>query len=234
MTDRRYSDDEVAEIFARASETEQQTRRQLPARDNGLTLSELQRIGHEAGIAPELVAQAARSLDQPSQPETPVFLGLPLGAARTVLLERRMTDEEWEQLVVDLRETFSARGVIRSEGSFRSWSNGNLQVLLEPDGKGQRVRFRTIKGNARPFMFVGLGLMGAAIASFAAAMLSGSGTPSEALLQVSSMGLFGAGFFAYGALPLTRWAKLRREQMDRLAERLLSSPALRSATDHPE
>lgn len=233
MTDRRYSDDEVAEIFARASETEQQTRRQLPAIE-GMTLGELQRIGQEAGIAPELVAQAARSLDQPRQPETPVFLGLPVGAARTVRLERRMTDEEWERLVVDLRETFNARGVVRAEGSLRQWSNGNLQVLLEPDGEGQRVRFRTIKGNARPFMFTGLALLGASVVTFLSVMASGDATAAQALGSVGTMAAFGTGFFAYGALPLTRWAKLRREQMDRLAERLLSSPVLQSATDDPE
>lgn len=233
MKDRRYSDDEVAEIFARASETEQQTRRQLPARD-GLTLTELQRIGHEAGIAPEAVAQAARSLDQPHQPPTPVFLGLPLGASRTVRLERRMTDEEWERLVVDLRETFNARGVIRSEGSFRSWSNGNLQVLLEPDGDGQRVRFRTIKGNARPLMFLGLGMMGVSVATFAAATATNAVGAAQALSQVGTIGLVGAAAFAMAAIPLPRWARLRKEQMDRLAERLLSSPALRSATEHPE
>ena len=223
MTDRRYSDDEVAEIFARASETEQQTRRQLPARD-GLTLTELQRIGQEAGIAPELVAQAARSLDQPSQPETPVFLGLPLGAARTVRLERRMTDQEWERLVVDLRETFNARGVIKSEGSFRSWSNGNLQVLLEPDGEGQRVRFRTIKGNARPQMFLGLGMMGVSVATFIAATATNAVGAGQALSQVGTIGLIGAAAFAMAAIQLPRWARTRKEQMDRLAERLLSSP----------
>lgn len=227
MTDRRYSDDEVAEIFARASESEQQSRRQLPARDRGLTLAELQTIGQEAGITAEAVAQAARSLDQPRQPVTPVFLGLPVGAARTVRLERRMTDEEWERLVVDLRETFNARGVVRAEGSLRQWSNGNLQVLLEPDGEGQRVRFKTIKGNARPFMFMGLGLLGASLATFLSAITSGSVTPLEALGSVGTMATFGAGFFAYGALPLKRWAKLRRAQMDRLAERLLSSPVTR-------
>jgi hypothetical protein len=222
MTDRRYSDDEVAEIFARASETEQQTRHQLPAPD-GLTLGELQRIGQEAGIGPELVAQAARSLDQPRQPDTPLFLGLPVGAARTVRLERRMSDAEWERLVVDLRETFNARGVVRTEGSLRHWSNGNLQVMLEPDGEGQRVRFRTIKGTARPYMFTGLGLMGAALAIFLAALPSGNVVAGEAFGSVGFMGLIGAGFFAAGAFPLKRWARLRREQMDRLADRLLSS-----------
>jgi hypothetical protein len=219
MSERRYNDDEVAEIFARASETEQGTRRQLPAAE-GLTLSELQRIGQEAGIAPELVAHAATSLDQPRQPETPVFLGLPLGAARTVRLERRLTDAEWEQLVVDLRETFNARGTVRSEGSLRQWSNGNLQVLLEPDGQGQRVRFRTIKGSARPYMFLGLGAMGVAVATFLSSTLTGALGGVDALVKVSPMALVGAAFFAMGALPLRRWARLRREQMEQLAQRL--------------
>jgi hypothetical protein len=226
MTERRYSDAEVEEIFSLAAETEQQTRRQLPARDDhGMTLAELQKIGQEAGIMPEAVAQAARSLDQPRQPETPVFLGLPVGAARTVRLERRMTDEEWERLVVELRETFNARGVIRAEGSLRSWTNGNLQVLLEPDGEGQRVRFRTVKGNARPYMFMGLGLMGVAAATFVAGMLTPNLSRPDFFEQVGMFAVLGAGFFAAGALPLKRWAKLRREQMDRLAERLLSRPA---------
>jgi hypothetical protein len=189
MPERRYTDDEVAEILARASEKEQAARTQLQPAE-GMTLGELQKIASEAGIAPDLVAQAARSLDEPAPPTPPAFLGLPLGAARTVRLERRMSDTEWEQLVVRLRETFNARGVIRNEGSFRSWSNGNLQCLVEPDGEGQRVRFRTVRGNARPTMIFGLGALG------------------------------GAAMFLIGAFPLPRWARLRQRQMDELAEQL--------------
>jgi hypothetical protein len=218
MSERRYTDEEVAEIFARASETEQATRHVLPASE-GMTLAQLQEIGREAGLAPELVAHAARTLDQPQPPAPPVFLGLPLGAARTVRLERRMTDDEWERLVVDLRETFNARGVVRIDGSLRSWSNGNLQALVEPDGDGQRVRFRTIKGNARPFMFMGLGMMGGALATILAAIASGAPV-AQAVEAVGTLGVVGAGFFAYAALPLKSWARLRQRQMDELAERL--------------
>ncbi len=46
-------------------------------------------------------------------------LGLPIGVARTVDLNRRLTDEEWERLVVQLREVFNARGRTRTEGSLR-------------------------------------------------------------------------------------------------------------------
>ena len=218
MTERRYSDDEVAEIIARASEKERDARTRLPPAE-GMTLVELQKIGTEAGIAPDLIAQAARSLDISPAPAPPVFLGLPLGAARTVRLERRMTDAEWEQLVVTLRETFDAKGVIRSEGSFRSWSNGNLQCLVEPDGEGQRVRFRTVRGGARPMMFTGLGLIGFSGASAFASMIIGP-ISSGALAQAVPFALAGAAMFAFGALPLPRWAKLRQRQMDELAEKL--------------
>jgi hypothetical protein len=217
MPERRYTDDEVAEIFASASEREQAARGQLPSAE-GLTLAELQKIGGEAGLAPDLVAQAARSLDEPRPPAPPVFFGIPLGVARTIRLDRRMTDAEWERLVVDLRETFAARGVIRTEGSFRQWSNGNLQVLVEPDGEGQRVRFRTIRGMSRSLMVFGLGAIGVAAVAALTSMLNGL-TPQE-LSQVLTIAVTGAGFFALGALPLPRWAKLRQRQMDELAERL--------------
>ena len=216
MADRRYSDEEVLEIIARASEKEHESRTRLPPAE-GMTLAELQKIGTEAGIAPELIAQAARSLDIAPAPAPPVFLGLPLGAARTVRLERRMTDAEWEQLVVTLRETFNARGMIRTEGSFRSWSNGNLQCLVEPDGEGQRVRFRTLRGGARPAMATGLALMGVGAVGSIFTMLTTTGGD---LASMASIAITGAAMFAFGALPLPRWARLRQRQMDELAEKL--------------
>lgn len=219
MSERRYNDDEVAAIFARASEEEQSSTRQLSAAREGLTLAELQEIGREAGIAPDRVAKAVRSLDDVRQPAPPKFLGLPLGVSRTVKLDHRLTDEEWERLVVDLRETFDARGVVRTEGSLRHWANGNLQVLVEPDGDGQRIRFRTVKGNSRALMMGGLGMLGVAAVTTLAAMLFPMGA-SQALDNIGTIALMGAGMFTIGALRLPSWAKLRRQQMEEVAQRL--------------
>ncbi len=77
------------------------------------------------------------------------------------------SDEEWERLVVDLRETFDARGIVRHDGALKQWTNGNLQVLLEPDEKGHRVRLRTTKGDARGMMVGGLVMFGSAAAKTA-------------------------------------------------------------------
>lgn len=228
MTDRRFSEDEVAAIFAQATEAQQTGQRQLPSGE-GMTLAELQDIGREVGIAPDLVAQAAKSIDQLGRPTSRKFLGLPIGVARTIDLDRRLSDTEWEQLVVDLRETFDARGAVKQEGSFRQWTNGNLQALVEPTPTGHRVRLRTVKGDSRALMIGGASMLGVAAVTWLAAVFGGAG--GEAIMPVGQLGLMGAGMFAFGALRLPGWARRRRQQMEELAGRLTHRPVLPPAPD---
>jgi hypothetical protein len=228
MTDRRFNEDEVAAIFAQATEAHQSHQRQLPSGE-GMTLAELQEIGREVGIAPELVAMAAKSLDQLGSPTSRKFLGLPIGVGRTIELDRKLSDAEWEQIVVDLRETFDARGSVKQEGSFRQWTNGNLQALVEPTPTGHRIRLRTMKGDSRALMTGGLAMLGVTAAMSIAAMLSGASGASVA--SIAQLGVVGAGMFAVGAFRLPRWARLRRQQMEELAARLTHRPLLPPAPD---
>lgn len=220
MTDRRYSDEEVAAIFARATEVQQNPLARL-ASNEGMSLTELQAIGREAGIAPELVAQAARELEQPRAPAMPTFLGMPLGVARTVELGRLMSDAEWERLVVRLRETFDARGTLSAQGSLRQWTNGNLQVFLEPSGEGHRVRFRTVKGDARSLMTVGISMLAVSGLLVFIASLTGSAEVARAISAVGGAAMVGAALAGAGAMRLPGWLKKRRTQMDQLASELL-------------
>ncbi len=222
MTDRRYNDDEVAAIFLKAAEN---PAAQPPgsSRSEGLTLAELQDIGREVGIPAEAVALAARSVDVDAGTPSTTMLGLPISVERTVELNRWLTDAEWERLVVQLREVFSAKGRMSASGSFRQWTNGNLQALLEPTATGHRLRLRTLKGSARGSIGLGLLLIGAAVVvaiSGAVAGHLGSSLPGVALLS-----LMGLGAAAYGALPLPRWARLRGQQMDAIAAGLLTLPS---------
>ncbi|MEO7217337.1 MAG: hypothetical protein ABI026_04020, partial [Gemmatimonadaceae bacterium] len=151
MSDRRYDQKEVADIFRAASEGSPSL--QQPVFDQtGLTLADLQSIGREVGIAPDAVAQAAISLDVHRGSAQRRFLGIPIGVSRTVDLNRRLSVYEWEQLVVELREVFDAYGKTSVDGPSRRWSNGNLQVLLEPTETGQRLRFRTVNGGAQSYI----------------------------------------------------------------------------------
>jgi hypothetical protein len=217
MTDRRFNEEEVAAIFRQATEAQQTPQRQLPSGE-GLTLAELQDIGRQVGIAPELVGRAAASLSLAGSPTSRRFLGLPIGVGRTIELERKLSEDEWERLVVDLRETFDARGTVRQEGSFRQWTNGNLQVLLEPTANGHRIRFSTVKQSARAWLMGGLLTVGITAVTAIVAVVAG---PNHAELSwVVEMAVLAAGQFAIGAIQLPGWARLRRKQMEEITGRL--------------
>ena len=214
MSDRRYTESEVADIFARAAEGPETP--SLPGkRDDGLTLAALQDIGREVDISPESVARAARSVDINARSAPETLLGLPIGVGRTVSLDRRLTDAEWEHLVVELREVFGARGTVSASGSLRQWTNGNLQALLEPTASGHRLRLRTVNGSSRAQMSAGLATIGiAAVVSIAAA----AGVHfSQALPGILLIAAAGAAMFASGALRLPAWARLRQRQMEGIA-----------------
>lgn len=221
MPERRYSRDEVEAIFARAAEAEQAGRRALP-QGEGMTLAELQEIAAEVGIPAGLVARSAQALDSRAEPRRRTILGLPLRVALNVNLGRTLSEPEWERLVVDLRTTFDARGVVRQDGSLRQWTNGNLQVLLEPGDAGQRLRFRTASDTARTLMTAGAAALMAGAISLLVALGSGGGLAFRALLPLGLLGAAGVGLAAAGALRVSAWARLRRRQFEEVADRLVA------------
>jgi len=219
MSERRYNEEEAAAIFAKAAHTQEPGPRQVTP-SSGMTLAELQEIGREVGLAPDAVARAAALIDRVPRPSTRRFLGLPLGVGRSIELGRSLTDAEWERLVVDLRETFDARGRIHSEGSFRQWTNGNLQALLEPGETGQRLRLRTLKGSSFSLMMGGLGTLGIAFTIAVTSALRGGLSDAGSLGSVVLLMTVGTGMFGVGALRLPSWARLRAQQMEGVIERL--------------
>lgn len=222
MTERRFSEDEVADIFARATEaTEPTSASQLQAAPgDGMTLAQLQDIGREVGIPAESIARAALAIDRvPPAPTRKVF-GLPLGVERTIQLGRKINDEEWERIVVLLRETFNARGTMTGQGSLRQWTNGNLQALLEPTANGQRIRLRTTKGNAAGQIFGGLAMTGVSGTMLVASQIAGAAGDAGRLAATTVLGVMGVVMLATGALGLPRWARTRQQQMDAIAATL--------------
>src|SRR3982750_2302596 len=95
MTDeRRYGEDEIAEIFQAAANPRGPGHALSSA--GGVSLQELQAIGGEAGIAPERIADAAAALDlrRGAAPRR-THLGMPVSVGRTVDLPRAPPAREW-------------------------------------------------------------------------------------------------------------------------------------------
>ena len=217
MTERRFSDAEVAQIFERATSGHAL---QATRAAEGMTLAELQSIGREVGIPVEEIARAALSLSAGEAKPTRRFLGLTTGVGHTVYLDRKLTDEEWERFIVDVRETFNARGTMTSHGSLKQWSNGNLQVLLEPTDAGHRVRFKTVKGDAPGMLGGGLVISAAAVIGEMTAVLTGVAHDVGLVASFGVLGAVGIGAAASTALRLPRWVRARKAQMEELGARV--------------
>jgi hypothetical protein len=221
MTERHYSEQEVEAIFRAAAEGSSSA--PLPAgHGEGLTLRDLQAIGREVDIAPEAIARAAQSLEHARVPAVArSFLGFPIAVERTVALPRRLTEEEWELLVVELRRVFGARGTVRAQGSLRQWNNGNLHALLEPTPTGHQLRMGTLKGDARASVAAGTLMMGAS--AVVGIMDAAQGTLASAGTAIVALATVGAALVANGALRLPTWARRRQQQMDGIVERLMAA-----------
>lgn len=216
MTDRRYTDDEVAEIFKRAATAHPALPTERAVGD-GLSLAELQEVGLEVGIPGELVASAAQSLESAPVVSLSRFLGLPVGVRDSVELDRRLTDAEWDQMVVAARDAFSARGELSSAGAFKEWHNGNLAMMLEPTPTGHRIRLQTRNANAVEMLRVGTVLMGfAGVLGTIGLTVGGTKGPKVLVLVAMFLGM-GALLGGSAALRLPGWASRRREQMRALA-----------------
>ena len=217
MSDRRFSEEEVAAILKDAAEAQYSSERLLPSA-GGMTLAELQSIGREVGISPEMIQKSAERF-KPAQQPTKRLLGLPVGVAQTAEFDRKLTDAEWERIVADLRETFEAQGVVRQQGSLRQWTNGNLQAMLEPTATGQRLRLRTVKGNAPGLIWGGIVVFTAATTALGTAIATGVMHDTGLVMSILTAMTGGAGMFGAGAGRLPGWARLRQQQMDQIAER---------------
>ncbi len=226
---RRFDEQETSLILEQESrlDTDESANEQQALRghsagpsDNGLTLADLQSIGEEAGISAAAVARAARAIVRGDHlpPERQMLWGLPVGVARTVVFDRRVTDAEWERMVVLFRRTFGASGVTRGEGSLREWRNGRLRASLEPTAQGgHQLRLSTTKSDARMFNVLGtvFSVLGFSLAGVVTVKTGFD--PSAAWFGPIAIAMSGLSALARNAVILPRWYTERARQMSTIS-----------------
>lgn len=227
---RRFTEEEVERILQRAAEMDAE-RPAGGAGSEGMTLAELEQIGVEAGLRPELLRRAVRELDR-----SPVRGGdsaAPFVGAPVVIRFEREFDGELdpralESLIPELRRAADGTGHPAIVGSTLSWESTDndrlrsLGVTVSSTGGRTRIwieeRLNRLAGS----------LFGGIVGGFGAGVGIGVGVG----VGVGALGsvVFAAGFpvallvgsyLVARGLFRSRYAE-RREALSRLMERMVA------------
>lgn len=219
---RRYDDEQVREIIRRAAEADAASAGGAGEGDaaQGMTLAQIQDIAREVGLDPVLVARAAAQVGGSGGDADPGYrvLGIPVSVGHVVELPARLTDREWDGMVVRFRELFNARGKVIREGGLRGWANGNLQILEEPTASGYRLRMRSVSGNAQGAIMAGSMVAGMGVLMLGLGQLGGDLTVLEGLLLGGVFSGGGSALIWRARAGASRWIATRKAQFRELGE----------------
>lgn len=142
MAERRFNEQQIGEILRRAGEI--QVDISPDAEAHGVTLAELQKIASEIGIEPHVLERAAQEVES----------GTPVGkdAERPNFrmfdhtVDGELTDEQWDEVVMLLRQSTGLPGTSTLQGNMREWSgNWDLgHVTLTASSRNRQTRFRML------------------------------------------------------------------------------------------
>ncbi|HYZ90562.1 MAG TPA: hypothetical protein VE620_14800 [Myxococcales bacterium] len=222
--ERKYRDDEIAQILQRAAALDR--KRQLePA---ALSLAEVETIARESGIDPALVRQAARDLDNEREAGLGTRLaGVPVRRTFERVIDGEISADDHEQLANDIRAAMGASSMLAQVStigrsiSWSSWTAGGVvEIQITPrDGK-TTIRIDTNSAQLAGGIFGGIiGGVGGGLGANVAWIIP------FALHLPAFVGAFGLAGVLVGAYGLARWAFSSRvgavhQRLERLLETL--------------
>ncbi len=234
MDDRRYSDEEIALILRKATETASS---RLSGREHdGLTLEQLKGIAQEVGIDPTAVESAARALTVhgPSR-RRGGLIGAPVTPSCETVVPVDFPPEKLGEAVSIIRRVMGRQGIVEDELGAMEWRArdvvGGRYVSIRPTEGGTRLRaFGNFRDGALALFvaggFAGSALLAALLKTAGAAAVLGLGTAPVAI----GAALLSARFV---------WKRLGErearalEQVVAELEALGSRPTLTEARDEP-
>lgn len=171
--ERRYTDDEVAQVLSRAVQPVASSA--LPARrpSEGITLDELEAVAAEAGIDPARVRAAALSLGERSESSGRLlFFGPHPSHVFDRVIEGEVPHERLSDLVGIIRRLLRVKGKVVEVGDWLEWTSDGttIHITVKPEGGKTKIQFMGDAG------FKLVGLFGpAALATLIALVSLGNG-----------------------------------------------------------
>ncbi len=153
MSKRRYNEQEIGAILQRAGEIQGGVGAETD--QAGLTMEELQRVALEVGIQPQALAEAALEVESRES-----------GISRVLdhTVDGVITDEQWEDIVIRLRQYAGKAGTSTVQGSSREWTAdwemGSMTLTASTRNNQTRIRLLGDSTGAGAMAYVFGGILG--------------------------------------------------------------------------
>jgi len=221
---RRYTDKQVGQLIQRATELHDA---ESGSSDHSLSLQEVEKIASELGISTEHVLEAADEIDM-GELLTDKFslFGGPFREQVSKVVEGELTDQQWEDIVLELRRITGGSGKSNQIGRIREWSRvikdmdmtlHGMQITLRPKNGETTIDIEKHFGFLAGFAFLMSGLAGFFLTGLA---LSANGFTGPLIAFLSLFG--GIGTLATTRTLLSMWRHKHQKRLQAYAKLIAS------------
>lgn len=225
-----YNEKEIGAILKRAAELSQDESGPNAA---GLSIEELQQVGSEAGLNPDMILRAAAEMQQTGPERRKNFFGGPLSYSNDFVLDGEIDAATWEEMISSIRGSFKDPGQVSTRENVYEWTSQSetekAQVTaLVMDGKTKFTVFWTEPIMAVPLYVITL--VGTLISlPIAAEGLELSALMGFAFVMAVFLSLFSVSRFLVGRLMDRQITKI--QQLETTLDLIASKKALRAARE---
>jgi len=217
---RLYSEKDIGRLIQRATELQQQNE----STERGLSLDEIKQFAAELGVDPIYMEQAASDLEGANVEDTGITItGAPFHTSSTRVVDGFIEDDQWDEMILQLRSVEGVRGEVSDFGKIREWVyefDGlfSTRVSVSPRDEQTVIEIRKDhRGMAYMAYFVSV-FIGVALAGIA---LDGSGLSD--LLTYTLAGSGGLGGLASVRAGLSLWKKNQVKKVKEIASRVVDT-----------
>ncbi len=227
-----YSEQEMGKLIQRATELQQEGNDEQV---HGLSILEIERIAKDLGLDPEHLRRAALELEnQPETHKSKGFWGIPFQIDLQRVVEGKLTDEGWEEIVLMLRTMTGRTGKTNDIGKTKEWYHfvdegvGHIRVSISPRDDQSAIKIQKQYRGIGVFVYLLSFLIGGT------SMLMLSEVVDIVVSFPVGLALLGTGCVAALLLAragLSTWSKRQRKRLHQMMNKVLEKLPLLQPED---
>ena len=228
-THRSYNEKEIGALIQRATALHEEATG-ASEHTRSLSIEEVEHIASEIGLPPEHVRTAALEMEDRLYTDRSFSIwGGPFVIDQARVVDGTMTEEQWEQILLEIRRFMGRRGRVSEVGRAREWRHTlgegddgfNLtktEVTIRPADGQTSIQIRKHYGGTAVPAYLGAFFLSILFTILTIEAFDGMGLPD--LVNWALLGGIGFGALAVVRGSISLWARRQKERLKRLTDLL--------------